>query len=427
MGKYIIYESALNGDARVIQKGNVVRFVACLIDTDVKNRNGRVYPKPVIIKALENPIFQDTLNAKRLFCEMGHPLAQNIQRQTTIDPTNICAVVLRLWWEDNKLMGELETTDTHYGHDLAGLIRQGCQVAFSMRAEGRVTSMGDYKKVEDGLVIVGWDMVVVPSHENAHLMNIISEQSMAAMCNYNLYNNQRTALMESMSIAENGLLLDAETGEMIKENVDYTKSYLARYKGLSQAYQYDKEDKAVRLEESSSIVVLENKAVTKRVVTEDYLTKMARQKLFNESIVGLAPVHSFVEPAGPSLEPKTFTDKSEISITDSMKDVELPKELKDKSDEEVDAIVSRDVEKMLESTDLEKEAMKMVYSAEYYELLEDLAYDRYLNREYLKEEKERMKDSKGRFTKSKLKNWLRLRKERKAAKKAEKEVKKESK
>ena len=55
--QYIIYESAVTSDIKDITcNGSIVNFTTVLQEADVKNRNGRIYPKVAICNGLKNPI-----------------------------------------------------------------------------------------------------------------------------------------------------------------------------------------------------------------------------------------------------------------------------------------------------------------------------------------------------------------------------------
>jgi len=93
-----------------------------------------------------------------------------------IDQSNISHIVTGYRWEDNHLVGTLETANTAAGKDMAGLIRQGSDVAFSMRGIGNVSEKdGQYTRIKSPLYIVAYDYVVIPSHPNSYMTRIMSE------------------------------------------------------------------------------------------------------------------------------------------------------------------------------------------------------------------------------------------------------------
>jgi len=76
-----------------------------------------------------------------------------------------------MYWEGNKLMATIETAQTRTGIDMQGLIRQGSDVAFSMRGmSGSVRRDGDYSRVFAPLLIVTYDWVIFPSHQDSYMI-----------------------------------------------------------------------------------------------------------------------------------------------------------------------------------------------------------------------------------------------------------------
>lgn len=95
-----------------------------------------------------------------------------------IDQNNISHIITSVEWEGNHLMATIETANTRAGRDMAGLIRQGSRVGFSMRGVSKnVKRQGQYQVIESPLYIVTYDFVIVPSHADSYMRNIISESA----------------------------------------------------------------------------------------------------------------------------------------------------------------------------------------------------------------------------------------------------------
>ncbi|ALN97868.1 hypothetical protein Bp8pS_189 [Bacillus phage vB_BpuM-BpSp] len=89
-----------------------------------------------------------------------HPLSNDLERQTYIDQTRMSHVIKDVWWEGNVLMGNVATANTLCGRDMAGVIKQGTEVAFSMRGLGGITrDVGKVTRIEKPLHIVTYDWV----------------------------------------------------------------------------------------------------------------------------------------------------------------------------------------------------------------------------------------------------------------------------
>lgn len=158
-------------------KDNVV-IEAIMQEAEAGNRNRRVYAFDALDGAVKSPQIQEKLRRKSLFGEAGHPLSDQIERQTYIDQTRMSHVIKNLWWENKILKGTVASTNTSAGKDFEGLIRQGTEVAFSMRGLGGVTRKVDgLTRVEKPLHIITWDWVIFPSHSNAYQTSIIKESA----------------------------------------------------------------------------------------------------------------------------------------------------------------------------------------------------------------------------------------------------------
>ena len=140
----------------------------------------------------------------------------------TIDQRNIAAILKEYWWEGNILKGRLETANTAVGRDMKGLIEQGSQVAFSLRAQGNVhyDSQLQATVVDAPIQIATYDWVVNPSHDKAFLESICEDTRVSFFGQ-----GQRTlALTESAQLFEQGKMVSLnETPEPTV--IDYAQHY----------------------------------------------------------------------------------------------------------------------------------------------------------------------------------------------------------
>ena len=178
---FIFHESAVTEEIREFQeqRNGSVRMVAVLQETDLPNRNRRVYPKDVITEALKTPYVTERLSRRSLFGEAGHPQNPSMQRQLLVELTNVSHIIHEMWWDPQNpklLLGRLESADTNVGRDFAGLVKQGMQASFSMRGMGDVISENGYMKVKSPLKLVTYDFVNFPSHEKAYMRSLCESQ-----------------------------------------------------------------------------------------------------------------------------------------------------------------------------------------------------------------------------------------------------------
>jgi hypothetical protein len=136
---YMISEEVTTSTPKIVsdKSGSPTIIETVLQEGDIQNRNKRVYPKAVIERGLNTDYVQERLKTKSWFGEAGHPLTPTVERQLYIDQSNISHIITKKWWEGNLLKGIVECALTARGKDMQGLIRQGSQVAFSMRGFGK--------------------------------------------------------------------------------------------------------------------------------------------------------------------------------------------------------------------------------------------------------------------------------------------------
>jgi len=276
----IIYEAAQFGDVN-IQKTNkdTLEAIVVLQEADKPNRNGRIYPKAVLEKALNAPNIRERLETKTWFGEAGHPLDSSVQRQMTIDLRNVAFIIKEIWWEGNLLKGRIETANTACGRDMKGLMEQGCKVAFSLRAQGNVHTnpTTGIIEVEDGLQILGYDFVQVPSHAKAFLEKIC-EATIMSMYKTNRAGLNTEILCESENLFMNGVVYDPNDEPVLVEK-DYTKHYHNKVKKLNEMYIPEAADNVESIDSNEVLIKNNENNTIKKVLTEDYLVKDIRRKL----------------------------------------------------------------------------------------------------------------------------------------------------
>lgn len=275
MKNVILNESGTLSSVSISKRNeNTIEFIAILQEAARPNRNGRIYPKQVLEQALNAPYVQERLRTNSWFGEANHPIDTSLQRQMSIDLTNVAFIIKEIWWEGDLLKGRCETTNTSLGRDMRGLIEQGVQVAFSLRAQGNIS------QDSSGNVIVGsplniccYDWVVTPSHDKAFIERIC-EDTCISMFRVTKDKITQRVLFEAANLFEMGQLIDVEN-ENSNEIIDYT-NYTTKLKSVSEMYIPEENDELVSLGET---VLIKNGNTTKKVLLEDYLVKDIRSKL----------------------------------------------------------------------------------------------------------------------------------------------------
>lgn len=132
----LLLESINKNQGRLIVKGVVQRAGA-------KNQNGRIYPKEILQREVEKYL-KGPIKENRALGELDHP------DSSIINLKNVSHNILKLWWEGDDLMGEIEVLcdrpniqGTPSGNILKTLLLNNITVGISSRGMGSVQSLGE--------------------------------------------------------------------------------------------------------------------------------------------------------------------------------------------------------------------------------------------------------------------------------------------
>lgn len=128
-----------------------------MIETESVNRNGRVYPKDMMLKSVEQYI-QDRMQEGRLrsYGELGHPegVEINLHRWSHY--------ITNLEWNGNLVVGSAQLVDTEYGRIAETVLRNGLQLGVSSRGLG---ALDEYQPVmregKEGKMVTEYELVAI--------------------------------------------------------------------------------------------------------------------------------------------------------------------------------------------------------------------------------------------------------------------------
>ena len=132
------------------------------IQGDVKNQNGRIYPKGEIKQAVESVRTRLT-NGETVMGELDHPESSVINLQ------NVSHNVVKCWWDGDDVMGDVEILPTPAGNILKALFGSGITIGISSRGMGSLKQMGEVMEVQDDFELICFDLVSSPSTPGAYL------------------------------------------------------------------------------------------------------------------------------------------------------------------------------------------------------------------------------------------------------------------
>ena len=149
---------------RSIKENKTFEVKGVVQRAEAKNQNGRIYPKEILEREIENyktgPIAEN-----RALGELDHPDSSVINLQ------NVSHNIKKLWWDGDDVMGEVEILSTPAGNILKALFAAGVTVGISSRGMGSVKenmSEGTVE-VQDDFELLCWDFVSTPSTHGAFM------------------------------------------------------------------------------------------------------------------------------------------------------------------------------------------------------------------------------------------------------------------
>tara|TARA_R100000664_G_C2757736_1_gene146146 strand:+ start:2187 stop:2834 length:648 start_codon:yes stop_codon:yes gene_type:complete len=150
------------GEKRLVKEGHLV-FPAKLQQCDVKNGNGRVYPRDVLEKEIEN--YKKIVADRRALGECDHP------DESVINLKNASHMVTRIWWDGDDVLGTIQVLKTPSGNILRGLYESGVKFGFSSRAMGSLNEGANgINIVQPDLQLICFDAVSEPSAPEAYML-----------------------------------------------------------------------------------------------------------------------------------------------------------------------------------------------------------------------------------------------------------------
>jgi len=145
-----------------VAPGGRMRIKGKLQESEVKNGNGRVYPKEILEREAKK-YAETAIKTNTAMGELDHP------ESTIINLKNASHNIKRIWWEGNDLMGELELLNTPSGKIAQEIVSAGIPLGISSRGMGSVQQIGETVEVQDDFELLCWDLVSVPSTPNAYM------------------------------------------------------------------------------------------------------------------------------------------------------------------------------------------------------------------------------------------------------------------
>ena len=143
------------------------RIKGVFMQSEIKNRNGRMYPEQVLAKEVKR-YNKEYVNQKRAFGELGHPDGP------TVNLERVSHMITSLKQDGQNFIGEAKVMDTPYGKIVKNLIDEGAKLGVSSRGMGSLEPRGRMQVVKDDFYLAtAADIVADPSAPNAFVEGIM--------------------------------------------------------------------------------------------------------------------------------------------------------------------------------------------------------------------------------------------------------------
>jgi len=159
-------ESELNYivEAKDGKKNTVIEGI--FMQAESKNRNGRVYPRDVMEKAVNKYVTEQVAKG-RAVGELNHPDGP------TINLDKVSHRITELSWDGNNVMGKALVLDTPMGQIVKGLVEGGVQLGVSSRGMGTLVQRQGVNVVGNDFILSTVDIVQDPSAPEAFVNGIM--------------------------------------------------------------------------------------------------------------------------------------------------------------------------------------------------------------------------------------------------------------
>lgn len=148
----LVRESISQNGGRLVVSGLLQR-------ANVKNQNGRIYPKEILEREVERYMNEEVAN-RRSVGELDHP------DRSVVEYKNVSHLILDTWWEGDDLYGKAEILNTPSGNILKELFNANVGVMISSRGLGSVKQIYESDdtgeetvEVQDDFSLLCWDFV----------------------------------------------------------------------------------------------------------------------------------------------------------------------------------------------------------------------------------------------------------------------------
>lgn len=149
-------------------KGKNYFIEGIIMQGDIKNRNGRMYPSSVLVKEIKryNEVY---VSKNRAYGELGHPAGP------TINLDRVSHMFTELKQDGSNIVGRAKIMETPMGKIVKNLIDEGGLVGISSRGMGSIkqNKNGIMEVQDDFMLATAGDIVADPSAPDAFVKGVM--------------------------------------------------------------------------------------------------------------------------------------------------------------------------------------------------------------------------------------------------------------
>lgn len=159
-------ESDLNVITEKVNGKKSLIIEGVFMQADSKNRNGRVYPKEILERAV-NKYVTEQVNRGRAVGELNHP------EGPTINLDKVSHKITELKFEGSNVVGKASILKTPMGQIVEGLLEGGVKLGVSSRGMGSLVQKSGAMYVKDDFMLSTVDIVQDPSAPEAFVNGVM--------------------------------------------------------------------------------------------------------------------------------------------------------------------------------------------------------------------------------------------------------------
>ena len=161
------HDQDLNFITEAKEKGGKRHFIeGVFMQSEAKNRNGRIYPKAIMEKAVDRYVTEQ-VKTGRAVGELNHP------EGPTINLDKVSHIIEGLDWKGNDVVGKARILETPMGNIVKGLLDGGVRLGVSTRGMGSLEEKNGVMYVKDDFYLSTVDIVQDPSAPTAFVNGIM--------------------------------------------------------------------------------------------------------------------------------------------------------------------------------------------------------------------------------------------------------------